>query len=50
MAVAHNVLLWEAAGQLVDYLDDPDAYNRGTGTIPKVEAAVVKINTVCGRG
>lgn len=50
VVVARAPGLWSAAGELVDYLDDPDSYNRGTGTIPSVEAAVVRINTVCGRG
>lgn len=42
-------LLWAPAGELVDYLDDPDAYNRGAGTVPRVENAVARIRSVCGR-
>ncbi|RNL78562.1 hypothetical protein EFL95_05580 [Nocardioides marmorisolisilvae] len=41
--------LWSPAGQLVDYLDDPDGYNDGAGTIPKVTRAVDLIRSVCGR-
>ena len=49
LVVADNKLLGDAAGQLVDYLDDPDAYNRGAGTIPTVTRAVNRIRTVCGK-
>jgi len=48
LVVARNKPLWASAGQLVDYLDDPDAYNRGTGTSTRVTRAVDRIRSVCG--
>ena len=47
VVVARNKKLGDAAGQLVDYLDDPDGYNDGAGTIRKVSRAVDRIRSVC---
>ena len=44
---ARNKELGSAAGQLVDYLDDPDGYNDGAGTISKVTRAVDRIRSLC---
>jgi len=47
LVVARNKALGDASGQLVDYLDDPDGYNVGAGTIPKVTRAVTRIRSTC---
>jgi hypothetical protein len=47
VVVAHNRWLGDAAGQLVDYLDDPDAYNRGPGTTAEVTRAVRRVRAIC---
>lgn len=49
VVAARNKELGDAAGPLVDYLDNPDAYNVGSGTRPNVTRAVEHIRQVCGR-
>ena len=49
LVVSRTKQLDDAAGQLVDYRDDPDAYNVGAGTDEKVTRAVDRIRAVCAK-
>ncbi|MFL6171910.1 MAG: hypothetical protein ACJ716_03355 [Marmoricola sp.] len=49
LVASRNPVLGDPAGQLVDYLDDPDAYNDGAGTTDTVTRAVDRIRASCAK-